>query len=77
MSVLIAKVKSLKERSTNRDRSHDSHLNHPSPKVVDQATKVIIRTVQRDAFREEFDVVARNSPRVAAVAMKPKQTRGP
>ena len=33
----------------------------PSPEVIDRATEVIIKAVQREAFKEEFEVIAQSS----------------
>ena len=34
---------------------------HQSPEVIDRATEVIIKAVQREAFKEEFEVIAQSS----------------
>ena len=34
---------------------------HQSPDVIDRAAKVIIKAVQREAFKEEFEVIAQSS----------------
>ena len=61
IAILIAKVKSLKERDTSYKPSQNVRYHHQSPEVIDRATKVIIRAVQREAFKEEFEVIAQSS----------------
>ena len=52
IAILIAKVKSLKERNTSDKPSQNVRFQHQSPEVIDRATKVIIKAVQREAFKE-------------------------
>ena len=61
IAILIAKVKSLKERNTSDKPSQSVHYQHQSPDVIDRAAKVIIKAVQREAFKEEFEVIAQSS----------------
>ena len=61
IAILIAKVKSLKERNTSDKPSQSVHYQHQSPDVIDRAAKVIIKAVQREAFKEEFKVIAQSS----------------
>ena len=60
-AILIAKVKSLKERNTSDKPSQNVCYQHQSPEVIDRAMKVIIKAVQREAFKEEFKVIAQSS----------------
>ena len=55
-------MKSLKERNTSDKPSQNVRYQHQSPEVIDRATKVIIKVVQREAFKEEFEVIAQSSP---------------
>ena len=57
VAILIAKVKSLKERNTSDKPSQNVRYQHQSPEVIDRAGKVIIKAVQREAFKEEFQVI--------------------
>ena len=59
IAIPIAKVKSLKERDKP---SQNARYHHQSPKVIDRATKVIIKAVQGEAFKDEFEVIAQSSP---------------
>ena len=59
IAILIAKVKSLKERDKP---SQNARYHHQSPKVIDRTTKVIIKAVQRESFKDEFEVIAQSSP---------------
>ena len=61
IAILIAKVRSLKERSTNESPSQYVRCDHLSPEVIAQATEIIVKSVQREAFKEEFDVIAKSS----------------
>ena len=61
IAILIAKVRSLKERSTNESPSQYVHCDHLSPEAIAQATEIIVKSVQREAFKEEFDVIAKSS----------------
>lgn len=58
IAILIAKVKSLKERNTSDKPSQNVRFQHQSPEVIDRATKVIIKAVQS---KEEFEVIAQSS----------------
>lgn len=63
IAVLIAKVKSQKERNTCGGRSLHVRYLYLSPEVMAQATEVIIKSVQRETFKEELDIIAQSSSR--------------
>ena len=43
------------------DKSSQNVLyQHQSPEMIDQAKKVIIKAVQREAFKEEFEVISQS-----------------
>ena len=54
-------MKSLKERNTSDKPSQNVRYQHQSPEVIDRATKVIIKAVQRETFKEEFEAIAQSS----------------
>ena len=64
IAVLIAKVKSQKERNTLGGRSLHVRYLYLSPEVMAQATEVIIKSVQRETFKEELDIIAQSSSRI-------------
>ena len=60
IAVLIAKVKSQKERNTLGGRSLHVRYLYLSPEVMAQATEVIIKSVQRETFKEELDIISQS-----------------
>ena len=60
IAVLILKVRLFKQRNTNiKDPQPKQSL---SPKVLNQAINAIIKAVQKEAFKEEFDVIIHATP---------------
>ena len=63
ITVMVAKVRSRKDRNTCEGRSQHIRYLHLSPEVIAPATEVIIKSVQRVTFKEEFDIIAQSSSR--------------
>ena len=60
IAIPIAKVKSRKKETPFHKSSQNVLYQHQSPEMIDQAKKVIIKAVQREAFKEEFEVISQS-----------------
>ena len=62
IAVLIAKVRLFKQRNTADKASQHKPEQRLSPEVLTQATDVIIKAAQNEAFKEELDAIASVTP---------------
>ena len=60
IAIPIAKVKSREKETPVHKSSQNVLYQHQSPEMIDQAKKVIIKAVQREAFKEEFEVISQS-----------------